>query len=56
MEVQEYLKYRVDLLDESQDEEGFINESNGTISFSSLLKISPLILDFNIKPFIASVR
>lgn len=28
MEIQEYLKYRVDLLNESKDEDGFINESN----------------------------
>ncbi len=28
MEIQEYLKYRVDLLSESKDEDGFINESN----------------------------
>jgi hypothetical protein len=28
MEIQEYLKYRVDLLHESKDEDGFINESN----------------------------
>lgn len=39
MEVQEYLKYRVDLLDESQDEEGFINES------SFINNIIPLMLD-----------
>jgi hypothetical protein len=28
MEIQEYLKYRVDLLKESKDEDGFINETN----------------------------
>lgn len=28
MEIQEYLKYRVDLLNESKDEDGFFNESN----------------------------
>jgi hypothetical protein len=28
MEIQEYLKYRTDLLNESKDEEGYINESN----------------------------
>ena len=28
MEIQEYLKYRVDLLNESKDEDGFINETN----------------------------
>lgn len=28
MEIQEYLKYRIDLLNESKDEDGFINESN----------------------------
>jgi hypothetical protein len=28
MEIQEYLKYRVDLINESKDEDGFINESN----------------------------
>lgn len=28
MEIQEYLKYRVDLLNESKDQDGFINESN----------------------------
>lgn len=28
MEIQEYLKYRLDLLNESKDEDGFINESN----------------------------
>ena len=28
MEIQEYLKYRVDLLNESKDEDGFINESS----------------------------
>ncbi len=28
MEIKEYLKYRVDLLNESKDEDGFINESN----------------------------
>lgn len=28
MEIQEYLKYRVDLLNESKDDDGFINESN----------------------------
>lgn len=28
MEIQEYLKYRVDLLNESKDIDGFINESN----------------------------
>lgn len=39
MEVQEYLKYRVDLLNESQDEEGFINES------SFINNIIPLMLD-----------
>ena len=27
MEIQEYLKYRVDLLNESKDEDGFINET-----------------------------
>ena len=39
MEVQEYLKYRVDLLNESQDEDGFINES------SFINNIIPLMLD-----------
>jgi hypothetical protein len=39
MEVQEYLKYRVDLLNESQDEEGFVNES------SFINNIIPLMLD-----------
>lgn len=39
MEVQEYLKYRVDLLNESQDEEGFINES------SFINNIIPSMLD-----------
>lgn len=39
MEVQEYLKYRIDLLNESQDEEGFINES------SFINNIIPLMLD-----------
>ena len=39
MEVQEYLKYRVDLLNESQDEDGFINES------SLINNIIPLMLD-----------
>lgn len=39
MEVQEYLKYRNDLLNESQDEEGFINES------SFINNIIPLMLD-----------
>jgi hypothetical protein len=39
MEVQEYLKYRVDLIDESKDEEGFINES------SFINNIIPLMLD-----------
>jgi len=28
MEIKEYLKYRVDLLNESKDEDGFINETN----------------------------
>jgi hypothetical protein len=28
MEIQEYLKYRVELINESKDEDGFINESN----------------------------
>jgi hypothetical protein len=28
MEIQEYLKYRTDLLDEAKDEDGFITESN----------------------------
>ncbi|MEC4050121.1 AIPR family protein [Flavobacterium sp. SUN046] len=28
MEIQEYLKYRVELLNETKDEDGFINESN----------------------------
>jgi hypothetical protein len=28
MEIQEYLKYRIDLLNESKDVDGFINESN----------------------------
>lgn len=39
MEIQEYLKYRVDLLNESKDEDGFINESNFINS------IIPSILD-----------
>ncbi|NRS87838.1 hypothetical protein HNQ02_000748 [Flavobacterium sp. 7E] len=39
MEVQEYLKYRVDLLNESQDEDGFINES------SFINNAIPLMLD-----------
>lgn len=39
MEIQEYLKYRVDLLDESKDEDGFINES------SFINNIIPLMLD-----------
>ena len=28
MEIQEYLKYRTDLLEEAKDEDGFITESN----------------------------
>ena len=39
MEVQEFLKYRIDLLKESKDEDGFINES------SFINSIIPLILD-----------
>lgn len=39
MEVQEYLKYRIDLLNESKDEDGFINES------SFINNIIPLMLD-----------
>lgn len=39
MEIQEYLKYRVDLLNESKDEEGFINESN------FIMNIIPSMLD-----------
>ncbi|NMH24801.1 AIPR family protein [Flavobacterium solisilvae] len=39
MEIQEYLKYRVDLLNESKDDEGFINES------SFINNIIPSMLD-----------
>lgn len=39
MEVQEYLKYRIDLINESKDEDGFINES------SFINNIIPSMLD-----------
>lgn len=39
MEIKEYLKYRIDLLNESKDEDGFINES------SFINNVTPSMLD-----------
>jgi hypothetical protein len=43
MEIEEYLKYRKDLLIESQDSEGFINESSFINSIMPILLESKLV-------------